>query len=170
VKVVNKSKHDLPKYATDFSAGMDIRANVENTVTIMPLQRKLISTGLYFELPVGFEMQVRPRSGFALKQGVTVLNTPGTLDCFSIDSAIKTVTGDLKINDLKINDVILSANDNMEIEKDDITAIIDKGLLEVYIIETDSGILEITPNTIVYTKDGLKLAHELTENDEILSF
>ena len=80
VKIVNKSKHELPQYATFSSAGMDLRANLDTPVVLKPLERKLIPTGLFIELPVGFEAQIRPRSGLALKKGITVLNTPGTID------------------------------------------------------------------------------------------
>lgn len=80
VKIINKSKHDLPEYATAHAAGMDIRANLTEPVTLNPLERTLIPTGLYLELPVGFEAQIRPRSGLALKKGITVLNSPGTID------------------------------------------------------------------------------------------
>ena len=80
IKVVNKSKHTLPQYATPLSAGMDIRANLELPVVLQPLERKLIPTGLYIELPEGYEAQIRPRSGLAIKKGITVLNSPGTID------------------------------------------------------------------------------------------
>ena len=80
VKVVNRGHHRLPAYATPQSAGMDLRANLEEPVVLRPLQRKLIPTGLYIALPEGYEAQVRPRSGLALKHGITVLNTPGTID------------------------------------------------------------------------------------------
>ncbi|MDR3253277.1 MAG: dUTP diphosphatase [Tannerella sp.] len=80
VKIVNKSHHPLPRYATPASAGMDIRANLEEPVTLNPLERKLIPTGLFIALPEGFEAQMRPRSGLAIKHGVTLLNTPGTID------------------------------------------------------------------------------------------
>lgn len=80
VQIINKSKNETPSYATEQSAGMDLRANLEESVTLNPLERKLIPTGLYISLPVGFEAQVRPRSGLALKKGITVLNTPGTID------------------------------------------------------------------------------------------
>jgi dUTP pyrophosphatase len=80
VKIVNKSKHALPEYATAQSAGMDVRANLEAAVTLKPLERKLIPTGLYLELPAGYEAQIRPRSGLAIKKGITVLNSPGTID------------------------------------------------------------------------------------------
>ena len=80
VKIVNKSKHDLPGYSTEFSAGMDLRANIEKSIILKPLERVLVPTGLYIELPKGYEAQIRPRSGLALKKGITVLNTPGTID------------------------------------------------------------------------------------------
>lgn len=80
VKIVNKSHHPLPGYSTPCSAGMDLRANIEEPVVIKPMQRVLVPTGLYMALPEGYEAQVRPRSGLALKHGVTVLNTPGTID------------------------------------------------------------------------------------------
>lgn len=80
IKVINKSNNELPQYATADSAGLDIRAFLNEPVTLKPLERKLIPTGLYLEIPSGFEVQIRPRSGFAFKQGVTVLNSPGTID------------------------------------------------------------------------------------------
>ena len=80
IKVINKGRHPLPQYATPQSAGMDLRANIDNPVTLRPMERRLIPTGLYIALPPGYEAQVRPRSGLALKHGVTVLNTPGTID------------------------------------------------------------------------------------------
>ena len=80
VKIINKSHHPLPAYATPLSAGMDIRANLEEPIVIGPLERRLIPTGLYIALPEGYEAQMRPRSGLALKQGITLLNTPGTID------------------------------------------------------------------------------------------
>lgn len=80
IKVVNRSKHALPTYATAHSAGMDLRANLDNPITLKPFERALIPTGLYIELPEGYEAQIRPRSGLALKKGITVLNSPGTID------------------------------------------------------------------------------------------
>lgn len=80
LKVVNKSKHALPEYKTVLSAGMDLRADLNESIIIKPLERKLIPTGLFIELPDGYEAQIRPRSGLALKEGITVLNTPGTID------------------------------------------------------------------------------------------
>ncbi len=80
IKIVNRSKHSLPEYATPLSAGMDLRANIDEPIVLNPLERKLIPTGLFIELPAGFEAQIRPRSGLAIKKGVTVLNSPGTID------------------------------------------------------------------------------------------
>ena len=80
IKVVNKGHQPLPAYATPQSAGMDLRANLEAPVTLRPMERRLIPTGLHIALPAGYEAQVRPRSGLALKKGITVLNTPGTID------------------------------------------------------------------------------------------
>lgn len=80
IKVVNKGHQPLPEYATPQSAGMDLRANIEAPITLKPMERRLIPTGLYIALPVRYEAQIRPRSGLALKHGITVLNTPGTID------------------------------------------------------------------------------------------
>jgi dUTP pyrophosphatase len=80
VRIVNKSKHVLPKYETELSAGMDLKANIDMDVLLKPLERVLVPTGLFIELPMGFEAQIRPRSGLALKKGITVLNSPGTID------------------------------------------------------------------------------------------
>lgn len=80
IKIINKSSHQLPGYETAHAAGMDLRANIEEQIIIKPLQRSLIPTGLFIELPVGYEAQIRPRSGLAYKHGVTVLNSPGTID------------------------------------------------------------------------------------------
>ena len=80
VKIINKSRNELPAYSTKLSAGMDLRANLDQPVTLKSLQRALVPTGLFIELPEGYEAQVRPRSGLALKKGITVLNTPGTID------------------------------------------------------------------------------------------
>jgi dUTP pyrophosphatase len=80
VKVINKSKHPLPQYETIGSAGMDIRAHIEEAITLAPLERVLVKTGLFVEIPLGYEIQVRPRSGLAFKKGITVLNSPGTID------------------------------------------------------------------------------------------
>ena len=80
IKVINKSNHDLPHYETIASAGMDLRANILEQITLKPLERTIVKTGLFIELPIGIEAQVRPRSGLAAKKGITVLNAPGTVD------------------------------------------------------------------------------------------
>ena len=80
VEIINKSKHQLPSYATALSAGMDLRANLESPIVLQPLERTLVPTGLFIALPEGYEAQVRPRSGLAIKKGITVLNSPGTID------------------------------------------------------------------------------------------
>ena len=80
IRIINKSSHALPHYETQASAGMDLRANLEGSVVLKPLERTIIKTGLFIELPIGFEAQVRPRSGLAAKKGITVLNAPGTID------------------------------------------------------------------------------------------
>ncbi|HEX8356493.1 MAG TPA: dUTP diphosphatase [Segetibacter sp.] len=80
IKIKNVSVHPLPSYATAGSSGMDIRANIETDIQLKPLERTLVSTGLFIELPVGYEAQIRPRSGMAIKQGITCLNSPGTVD------------------------------------------------------------------------------------------
>ncbi|ARN72099.1 deoxyuridine 5'-triphosphate nucleotidohydrolase [Nonlabens tegetincola] len=80
VKIINKSNHDLPHYETLGSAGMDLRANLTESISLKPLERTIVKTGLFIELPVGYEAQVRPRSGLAAKKGITVLNSPGTVD------------------------------------------------------------------------------------------
>lgn len=80
IKIINKSSHDLPNYETIASAGMDLRANIQEPITLKSLERTIVKTGLFIELPIGYEAQVRPRSGFAAKKGITVLNSPGTVD------------------------------------------------------------------------------------------
>lgn len=80
VQIINKSKHPIPSYETEQSAGMDLRANIDASITLKPLERTIIKTGLFIALPPGFEAQVRPRSGLAAKKGITVLNSPGTVD------------------------------------------------------------------------------------------
>ena len=80
IKIVNRGRQQLPAYATELSAGMDLRANIDESITLNPMERRIIPTGLYMALPPGYEAQVRPRSGLALKHGITVLNSPGTID------------------------------------------------------------------------------------------
>ena len=103
INIVNKSKHDLPKYETAASAGMDLRANLESPVHLAPMERALVPTGLYIELPVGYEAQIRPRSGLALKKGVTVLNSPGTIDA-DYRGEIRVILINLSREDFEISD------------------------------------------------------------------
>lgn len=103
IKVVNKGHQPLPQYATAQSAGMDLRANLDEPVTLHPLERKLIPTGLHMALPEGYEAQVRPRSGLALKHGLTVLNTPGTIDA-DYRGEIGVVLINLSQQDFVVND------------------------------------------------------------------
>ncbi len=103
INIVNKSKHDLPKYETAASAGMDLRANLESPVHLAPMERALVPTGLYIELPTGYEAQIRPRSGLALKKGVTVLNSPGTIDA-DYRGEIRVILINLSREDFEISD------------------------------------------------------------------
>jgi len=103
VRIINKSKHPLPKYQTPLSAGMDLVANLDAPVTLMPLERQLIPTGLYIALPDGYEAQIRPRSGLALKHGITVLNSPGTIDA-DYRGEIKVILINLSNTQFVIND------------------------------------------------------------------
>lgn len=103
VKIINKSHHPLPEYATPFSAGVDLRANIDNPITLEPLERTLVPTGLYLELPQGYEAQIRPRSGLALKHGLTVLNSPGTIDA-DYRGEIRVILVNLSNESFVIND------------------------------------------------------------------
>lgn len=103
IKVINKSKHDLPKYQTELSAGMDLYANIDEPITLKSLERILVKTGLFISLPKGYEAQVRPRSGLAFKNGITVLNTPGTIDA-DYRGEIGVILVNLSADDFTIND------------------------------------------------------------------
>ena len=103
VKVINKSKHALPNYETIASAGMDLRANIDESIILKPLERAIVKTGLFMELPVGFEAQVRPRSGLAAKKGITVLNSPGTIDA-DYRGEVGVILVNLSNNDFEIQD------------------------------------------------------------------
>lgn len=107
IEVINKSDHPLPRYETAQSAGMDIRAHLSEKITLKPLQRAMVSTGLFFALPPGYEAQVRPRSGLAAKHGVTVLNTPGTIDA--------DYRGEVKIILINLSDVPFVVEPGMRI-------------------------------------------------------
>ena len=125
VKIVNKSKHPLPRYETEASAGMDLRASLEEDVILRPLQRALIPTGLFIELPVGYEAQVRPRSGLAYKHGLTVLNTPGTIDA-DYRGEIKVILVNLSEEEFTVKDgeriaqMIISAHEHVFLKEVDV--------------------------------------------------
>lgn len=103
VEIINRSKHELPKYSTELSAGMDIRANIDSQICLKPLERHLIPTGLYISLPKGFEAQIRPRSGLAINKGITCLNSPGTIDA-DYRGEIMVILVNLSKSDFIIND------------------------------------------------------------------
>ena len=107
VKIVNRSRHPLPNYSTSLSAGMDVRAHLDAPITLKPLERRLIPTGLFMELPEGFEAQIRPRSGLALKKGISVVNTPGTIDA--------DYRGEIGIILINLSDVDFMVNDGERI-------------------------------------------------------
>lgn len=103
IKVINKGHQPLPAYATEQSAGMDLRANIDESITLRPMERRLVGTGLHIALPAGYEAQVRPRSGLALKHGITVLNTPGTVDA-DYRGEIMVLLVNLSNEDFVVND------------------------------------------------------------------
>ena len=103
IRVINKSKHPLPAYATELAAGLDLKANISEAIILKPLQRQLIETGLFIELPAGFEAQIRPRSGLAFKNGITVLNSPGTIDA-DYRGELKVLLVNLSNEDFVVND------------------------------------------------------------------
>lgn len=102
VKILNQSSHELPHYATELSAGLDLRAELQNAVLLKPLQRQLIPTGLFIELPAGYEAQIRPRSGLAFKYGISVLNSPGTIDA--------DYRGEIKVLLVNLSDEVFEIN------------------------------------------------------------
>lgn len=103
VQIINRGHHPLPEYATTQSAGMDLRANIDESIVLHPMERRLVPTGLFMALPVGYEAQIRPRSGLALKHGITVLNTPGTIDA-DYRGEIMVLLINFSQNDFVIND------------------------------------------------------------------
>jgi dUTP pyrophosphatase len=125
VRIVNNSRHPLPAYETPASAGMDLRANLSEPVCLRPLERALVPTGLFIELPLGYEAQVRPRSGLAIKKGITLLNTPGTIDA-DYRGEIKVIMINLSNEEFIVNDgdriaqLIVSAHEKADWEQVDI--------------------------------------------------
>ena len=124
IKIINKSNHELPNYETIASAGMDLRANISEPITLKSLERTIVKTGLFIELPIGFEAQVRPRSGLAAKNGITVLNTPGTIDA-DYRGEIKVILVNLSNQDFEIKDgeriaqMIIAKHERVEWEETD---------------------------------------------------
>lgn len=119
VQIINRGHHPLPEYATTQSAGMDLRANIDESVVLHPMERRLVPTGLFMALPVGYEAQIRPRSGLALKHGITVLNTPGTIDA-DYRGEIMVLLINFSQNDFVINDgeriaqMVIAKHENAE--------------------------------------------------------
>lgn len=132
VQIINQSKHALPAYATGLSAGVDLRANLDEPLTLAPLQRALVPTGLYIALPAGYEAQIRPRSGLALKRGITVLNSPGTIDA--------DYRGELRIILINLSDEEFVINDGERIAQMVIARHEQPDLLAVEVLdETERG-------------------------------
>ena len=132
VKIVNQSKHSLPEYATPYSAGMDLRANLDSPVTLNPLERQLIPTGIFIELPVGYEAQIRPRSGLAIKHGISLVNTPGTIDA-DYRGEIKVILVNLSGTPFVVNDgericqMVVASHARVEWEETDTLEDTDRG-------------------------------------------
>jgi hypothetical protein len=158
----------VPAYATPGSAGCDVCA-LESTSDWKD-GRLLVRTGISLEVPEGHECQVRPRSGLALKSGITVLNSPGTIDCFAEDSVISTDRGKLLASQLTLGSTAFSFNeDRCLIENDIVDAIVNVGERDVLVFALEDGTqISLTENTLIYTKDGLKRASEVTLDDEFL--
>jgi dUTPase len=167
VKVLTEDTTLVPQYQTSGSAACDLRST--DTVAIPPGASLTVGTGIKLEMPSGFGAMVCPRSGLAAKNGITVLNAPGIIDCFSEDSVISTVSGRKNVHDITINEAIFSFNeDTLEIEKDIVTAVVDVGVKDVIVFTLENGQkLSVTPGTVVYTADGPKKAKDIIETDQI---
>jgi dUTP pyrophosphatase len=132
IRIVNNSRHPLPTYETSASAGMDLRANLSDPIVLRPLERVLVPTGLFIELPAGYEAQVRPRSGLAIKKGIGLLNSPGTIDA-DYRGEIKVILVNLSKEEFVINDgeriaqMIISAHEKADWEQVEILAETDRG-------------------------------------------
>ena len=158
----------LPQYMTAGSAGCDIFTPEDFSINAG--ERKLVKTGFCISIMKGYEAQVRPRSGLALKKGITVLNSPGTIDCFSEDSLISTLEGKKFVKDLRINECIFSFNEEtLQVERDIVSAIVDVGEKDTLTFTFDDNTtLTVTPGTLVYTLCGLKKAEDITDSDQII--
>lgn len=133
VEIINRSKHDIPAYETDLAAGMDLRANLDFPVTLAPLERSLIKTGLFIALPKGYEAQVRPRSGLAFKKGITVLNSPGTVDA-DYRGEIGVILVNLSNEPFEVNDgeriaqLVIARHETISWEEVEILSETDRGI------------------------------------------
>lgn len=103
INIINQSKHQLPEYGTEASAGMDLRASLSEEITLKPLERKLVATGIFIELPIGYEAQIRPRSGLAYKSGISIVNSPGTIDA--------DYRGEIKVLLVNLSNEVFTVND-----------------------------------------------------------
>ncbi|MEM8763536.1 MAG: dUTP diphosphatase [Bacteroidota bacterium] len=132
VKVINTSKHDLPQYETDGAAGMDVRASLDEPILLKPLERAIIPTGLFMELPIGFEAQVRPRSGLAAKKGITVLNAPGTIDA-DYRGEVGVILANVSNEEFLVNDgeriaqLVIAKHERIDWEKAEVLSNTDRG-------------------------------------------
>jgi len=158
----------IPTRAHKSDAGYDLYTPVD--FVVHGQAREIVDIGIRIALTDGYEGQIRGRSGIAAKKGVFVLNSPGTIDCFDENSYIKTVDGDKKIKNISIDDIVFSVDNNGDITKDTVVCIINTGIKDILSIETDAGVLKVTPNTKIYTKDGIKNACDLTTKDGLIKF
>ena len=162
-KLSPKAKIPIRAHSTD--AGIDFFSTTSETIP--PGSRRVISTGLRTAVPEGWALILKDKSGLAVNNGLHVM--AGVIDCFSENTLISTVEGPKTIHEIKINDICFSLNETTgEIEKDFISAIVDTGEQEIIIFETNKGELKVTPGTKIYTKEGIKLASEITESDELI--
>src|ERR1035437_6879471 len=172
IKVIDKSNNALPEYATIGSAGMDLKASLKESIVLKPFERKLIPIDLYIQLPDGYEAQIRPRSGLAFKNGITVLNSPGTIDCVTGGTNIKTLDSEITAKELfNINEkkIILSFNEEDFCLEEDIVSdmwIVEN--LELLEIKTNNNSIIIPKEKPVYTKRGWVKAECLNLDDEVL--
>lgn len=171
ISFVNKSDNQDPDWETSGSAGFDLRSSENGS--IKPNEFKVVPTGLFFDLPENFEIQIRPRSGLAAKHGITVLNSPGTIDCVPMGTKISTPSGDKLIEDIfnsNTKEVVLSYNEEVgEVEEDIVgDSWIVNGLELIEITTEDDDIITIPLTKEVLTINGWKLALDLTIDDKIL--
>jgi dUTP pyrophosphatase len=175
VKVINKSSNKMPSYATIGSAGIDLSANIDHDIILEPNKRHIIPTGFYIEIPDGQMGMITPRSGLAAKNGISIVNSPGIIDCVPEGTMIKTIDGDRRVEDIFNSDskiVIYSYNEEDDtIEEDtieDIWIVRNKELL--LITDTSGNSIEIPYEKEIYTKRGWVMAKDLSLDDEVLRY